>query len=113
MTLTTLHATDYYAIIGAIAQDEVNEFRQEFREYNAYVLDTSAAMAAISNVDFNPDHQGFSIGAGYAGIKSEYGRGNGYAIGGQYAYEQIAINVKGARNGGGDYLLGTGIVIGF
>ena len=107
-----LHATDYYGILTEL-QGQIDGFNNNFRSYNAYVLDTSAAMAAISNVDFNPDHQGWSVGVGYAGIDSAYGRGNGYAVGGQYVYEQLAINVKGAQNAGGDYILGTGIVWGF
>ena len=109
----SLHATDYYSIVESIAQNEVNKFRTDFDNYNAFVLDASAGMVAISNIDFNPDHQGFSAGVGLATIHTGYGNGNAYALGMQYVHEDTAINIKGSYGEQGQYILGTGLVVGF
>lgn len=106
-------ATDYYGIISTVAQAEVDKFRQEFSYYNALVVDTSAGMVAISNIDFNPDHMGWSVGAGLATIHTGYGNGNAYALGTQYAFEYGAMNIKGSYRQSGEYILGSGFVIGF
>ena len=108
-----LMATDYISIINAIAQDEVDKFRSEFSAYNALVVETSAAMIATSNVDFNPDHIGFSAGVGIATIHTGYGDGNAYAVGVQYAVDSVALNIKGSYGESGKYFIGSGLVVGF
>ncbi len=110
---TNIHAIDYTSIINAIAQEEVNKFRAEFADYNAVVVDTSAAMVAMSNIDFNPDHKGFSAGVGIATLHSNYGDGNAYAVGGMYGFDFGALNIKGAYKGSGEYIFGSGFVVGF
>ena len=110
--ITGLHATDYHTILTSI-QAQADEFISNFNQYNEELLDSSAAMTALGNVDFNPDHQGWSVGAGFGIVNSTYGQGNGYALGTQYVYEQIALNIKGARTSKGNYILGFGTVIGF
>ncbi len=113
LTTSSLMATDYTSIINAIAQQEVDKFRAEFAEYNALVVDTSAAMIAMSNIDFNPDHKGWSAGVGLATVHSGYGNGNAYAIGTQYSFEYGALNIKGSYKQSNEYIIGTGFVIGF
>ncbi len=108
-----LLATDYTSIINAIAKSEVDKFRSEFSAYNALVVETSAAMIATSNIDFNPDHIGLSVGVGASTVHSAYGDANAYAIGAQYAVDYVALNVKGSYGDSGNYFVGTGIVIGF
>ncbi len=110
---TSLMATDYTSIINAIAQQEVDKFRAEFADYNALVVDTSAAMIAMSNIDFNPSHRGWSAGVGLATIQSGYGNGYAYALGGQYSFEYGALNIKGAYHQSNEYIIGSGFVIGF
>ena len=113
LSIGCLHATDYTSIINAIAQQEVDKFRAEFADYNALVVDTSAAMIAMSNIDFNPDHKGWSAGVGLATIHSGYGNGSAYAIGTQYSFEYGALNIKGSYHQSNEYIIGTGFVIGF
>lgn len=126
-----LMASDYYSIVQAMTQVQIDkynnrvtaiqnnieekftQFTNEFNSYNRKLLDTSASMVAISNIDFNPNHQGFSAGIGVATINSDYGNGIAYALGAQYAYENIAINVKGAYRENNNYIIGSGLVISF
>ena len=108
-----LMATDYMSIIDSMAQGEVNKFRSEFSTYNQLVVETSAAMVATSNLDFNPDHTGLSVGVGVATVRSTYGEANAYAVGVQYAVDSIALNVKGSYGEYGQYFIGSGLVVGF
>ncbi len=110
---SSIMATDYTSIINAIAQNEVDKFRTEFSDYNALVVDTSAAMIALSNIDFNPDHKGWSAGVGFATIHTGYGDGKAYALGTQYGFEYGALNIKGSYRQPGEYILGSGFVVGF
>ena len=90
----------------------MSNFNTEFSNYNALVVDTSAAMIAVSNIDFFK-HEGWSGGFGVATIHTEYGNGNAYALGVQYGYKDIAINMKGSYKGSNEFIIGTGMVIGF
>ena len=113
MLMTNSHATDYYSIMNEIAQQEIDEFRTEFNDYSSIVIEASAAIVALSNIDFNPDHLGWSVGVGLATIHSGYGNGNAYAIGTQYGFEYGALNIKGSYNTSSEYIIGSGFVIGF
>ena len=113
LMIMPLMATDYTSIINAIAKSEVDKFRSEFSAYNALVVETSAAMIATNNIDFNPDHIGLSVGVGAATVHSTYGDANAYSFGLQYAVDYVALNVKGSYGESDMYFVGTGIVIGF
>ena len=105
---SSLHANPYLEYMdGAIAN-----FNQDFANYNELVVDTSAAMIAISNIDFYK-HEGWSTGVGIATIHTPYGNGNAYALGAQYGYGDIMINFKGSYKGDGEYIVGSGLVIGW
>jgi hypothetical protein len=91
---------------------QFNEYIAQFNSYNQELLTTSAGLTAISNIDFNPNHQGLSAGIGLATTKSTFGNGDAVAFGIQYGHNNVAINVKGTTNGN-SYLLGSGIVISF
>ena len=112
VTISMASATDYTSIINAIAQQEVDKFRAEFADYNALVVDTSAAMIAMSNIDFFK-HDGFSTGVGIATVHSGYGIRSAYALGFQYGIGDISINVKGSYKSEGEYIIGSGIVVGW
>ena len=109
----SLHAIDYTSIINTIAQEEVNKFRSEFTTYNKKIATASAAIVSMSNIDFSPDHKGFSFGIGVATTRSDFGDGVAGAIGIQYGFSHGAINVKYSHNNSDEYILGSGIVIGF
>ena len=105
----SLHANPYLDYIdGAIAN-----FNQDFSNYNAMALDTTAALAAMTNIDFNPSHKGFSAGVGMATIHTGYGNGNAYSLGVQYGFDLGAFNFKGAYKERGEYIFGTGLVLEF
>ena len=113
LATSSLMATDYYSIMNEIAQQEIDEFRTEFNDYSSVVIEASAAIVALSNIDFNPDHKGWSVGVGLATIHSGYGNGNAYAIGTQYSFEYGALNIKGSYNTSNEYIIGSGFIIGF
>lgn len=92
---------------------QFNNYMEQFDNYNQELLTTSAGLTAISNIDFNPNHQGLSVGIGLATTESTFGNGDAIAFGLQYGYKNVAVNVKGTTNGNNNYLLGTGIVISF
>lgn len=110
---SSLYSIDFYATPSKIIQGEFSKFRAEFEIYNSVVVDTSAAMVAMSNIDFNPDHRGFSLGVGFATLRSNYGNGNAYAVGAQYGFDYGALNIKSAYKGSNEYIIGSGFVIGF
>ena len=98
-------------IDGAILYENM-KFADEFANYNALVVDTSAAMIAMSNIDFFK-HDGFSAGMGLATIHTGYGNGNAYALGVQYGMGEVMMNIKGSYKGSGEFIIGSGFVIGF
>ena len=87
-------------------------YTDDFSTYNAVLLDTSASMVAMSNIDFVL-HDGLSLGVGFATIHTDYGIGNAYAVGMQYGYEEFAFTIKGAYKGDSEYIIGSGLVVGF
>ena len=87
-------------------------FIKEFSNYNALVVDTSAAMIALSNIDFFK-HEGWSAGVGLATIHTGYGNGNAYALGVQYGMGEVMFNIKGSYKGSGEFIVGSGVVVGF
>ena len=113
LATSSLMATDYYSIMNEIAQQEIDEFRTEFNDYSSIVIESSAAIVALSNIDFNPDHKGWSVGVGVAAVHSGYGNGVAYAIGTQYSFEYGALNIKGSYNTSDEYIIGYGFVVGF
>ena len=68
-----------------------------------------SAMAAVSSVELNPDHQGFSIGVG----GSSYGGTSAGAIGIMYGVGSWGINVKGYDAEGGYNGASVGVTYGF
>ena len=105
----SLHADFYTNYIDSI----MNNFNNDFSNYNELVLDTSSAMVAMSNIDFNPDHIGWSFGVGIATVHTNYGNGGAYALGTQYGFKYGALNIKGSYKSNKEYILGSGFVIGF
>ena len=76
-------------------------------------VDLGAGLGAIDGIDFNPDHEGFSIGLGYSEVASYNFSGKAAAFGAQYATDKVAFNMKAAVNNSDEYVVTTGIVIGF
>ena len=87
-------------------------FNTEFSNYNELVVDTSAAMIAMSNIDFFK-HEGWSTGVGLATMHTPYGTGNAYAIGIAYGFNDSMVNIKGSSSGNREYIIGAGIVVGW
>ena len=105
---SNIHADFYTDYMDGL----LNNYNTEFGYYNELVVDTSAAMIAMSNIDFFK-HEGWSFGVGVATVHTGYGNGNGYALGTQYGMGDLMINVKGAYKGSGEFIIGSGLVIGW
>ena len=68
------------------------------------------AMSALSSVDFNPDHKGWSAGLGL----SQASKASAGAIGVQYGFDgSLGVNVKAYNAEGGNNGMSVGIVKGF
>jgi hypothetical protein len=68
------------------------------------------ALSAVSSVDFNPDHQGWSVGLGVAQASST----SAGAIGIQYGFDgSLGVNVKAYDAEGGNNGMSIGITKGF
>ena len=76
---------------------------------DAYKEQDRSAMAAISSVELNPDHQGWSVGIG---ASSFAGTAAG-AIGVMYGQDNVGINVKAYDAEGGYNGASVGITFGF
>ena len=88
--------------------------------YNETIKENSlsAALVALSSVELNPDHEGWSVGvgAGYDDLTEQYGAAAGVGYGfdrnstGGYA---VGANLKAYDCEGGNYGVGVGLTVGF
>ena len=93
-------------IDSAVAQIQ-NETRQVQKETS----DIGAGLIAISAIDFTKD-TGFSIGAGYGELSTYIGVSKAGAVGINYGYRNVSVNVKGWKTKEA-HSIGVGAVIGF
>ena len=110
----SLHADAYIDYINSVAQEQYN--------YSDSIinggLDISAGNMAVSAIDFNPDHKGYSLGLGF-GTGNTWNSYRAYAgaLGGQYAWSyretDVAVTVKSWIGKHRAYGVGFGGVVGF
>ncbi len=96
--------------------DEVAYVKNQVDENKENLKDLEFAMLALSAVDFNPDHEGLSLGFGFSSTGSDSVAG---AIGVQYGMGyvdgvSVAVNAKGYVGEGLHHKgVGVGMTLGF
>ena len=96
--------------------NSIQSYREQIDENSENIKDLESAMLALSAVDFNPDHEGLSIGFGVSSTGSDSVSG---AVGVQYGFgdvdgTSVAVNAKGYVGEGLHHKgVGVGMTIGF
>ena len=78
----------------------------------------SGALVALSSVELNPDHKGWSVGlgGGYDDLTDQYGGALGVGYGFDRASTSgydVGANLKAYDVEGGNYGVGVGLTVGF
>lgn len=98
--------------IGYLVDPYIAMLRYEAFVFQDSMAQAAAGVQALTLVDFNPDHLGWSVGVGVSNFDSYIGSYNAAAAGVQYGWENIALNIKGWQTAD-SHMIGLGAVIGF
>jgi len=107
------------AVVGLMATGAVAGKKVINNYYNSTeVTDVTTIATALSAVELNPDHKGWSVGAGvgYDDITEDYSGAVGIGYG--FAKENtngldVGLNVKAYDIEGGEYGVAAGVTVGF
>ncbi len=103
---------------GATGQDGLDGIDTDSSDLYTQLKQQRAASTALASVELNPDHEGWSVGAGVSPTRGEWAGAVGlmYAerIGGtDDSIQTIGYNVKAYKSEGGYEGVGVGITLGF